>query len=40
MAPVKEGDIVGELMITRAGITPDKKIPVAAPRKAGQPAGR
>ncbi|HOY79558.1 MAG TPA: hypothetical protein PLN33_17205, partial [Hyphomonadaceae bacterium] len=29
MAPIKEGDIVGELVISAPG-TPDKKIPVAA----------
>ena len=29
MAPVKEGDIVGELVVSVPG-TPDKKIPVAA----------
>ena len=35
MAPVKEGDIVGELVVTAPGM-PDKKIPVAAGKSVNQ----
>lgn len=35
MAPVKEGDIVGELIITAPG-TPDRKIPVAAAKSVNE----